>query len=82
MTSPIPVNLAFGTRVSVAELAERVATATGARPQIFHRPARPGDVRDSQADSTRLQALFPDVGPIDLEDGLGETVAWFRQTQT
>ncbi len=82
VTSPIPVNLAFGTRVSVAELAERVATATGARPQIFHRPARPGDVRDSQADSTRLQALFPDVGPIDLEDGLGETVAWFRQTQT
>ena len=79
--SPIPVNLAFGTRVSVAELAERVSAATGVRPQICHRPARPGDVRDSQADSTRLQALFPGVGPIDLELGLGETVAWFRQTQ-
>jgi UDP-glucose 4-epimerase len=82
VTSPIPVNLAFGTRVSVAELAERVATATGVHPQICYRPTRPGDVRDSQADSTRLQALFPDVGPIDLEQGLGETVAWFRRTQT
>ena len=79
--SPIPVNLAFGTRVSVAELAERVSAATGVRPQICYRPARSGDVRDSQADSTRLQALFPGVGPIDLELGLGETVAWFRQTQ-
>jgi UDP-glucose 4-epimerase len=82
VTSPIPVNLAFGTRVSVAELAERVATATGVHPQICYRPTRPGDVRDSQADSTRLQSLFPDVGPIDLEQGLGETVAWFRRTQT
>jgi UDP-glucose 4-epimerase len=82
VTSPIPVNLAFGTRVSVAELAERVAAATGMRPQICHRPARSGDVRDSQADSTRLRELFPDVGPIDLEQGLGETVAWFRRTQT
>jgi UDP-glucose 4-epimerase len=82
VTSPIPVNLAFGTRVTVAELAERVATATGMRPQICHRPTRPGDVRDSQADSTRLRALFPDAGPVDLDQGLSETVAWFRRTQT
>ena len=81
VTSPIPVNLAFGTRISIAELAGRVATATGMRPEVCHGPARPGDVRDSQADSARLQALFPDVRPVSLDEGLSETVAWFRRTQ-
>ena len=81
VTSPVPVNLAFGTRVSIVELAERVATATGVRPEVCHGPARPGDVPDSQADSARLQALFPDVRPVSLDEGLSETVAWFRRTQ-
>jgi UDP-glucose 4-epimerase len=43
-----------------------------------HAVARPGDVRDSQADTTRLHQLFPDVEPVDLESGLKATVAWFR----
>ena len=79
--SSVPVNLAFGTRVSVAELAERVGTATGVRPQVCHRPARAGDVRESQADSARFRALFPDVRPVSLDQGLSETIAWFRQAQ-
>jgi UDP-glucose 4-epimerase len=81
VTSPVPVNLAFGTRVSVAELAERVATATGVRPQVCHSPARPGDVRESQADTARFRALFPDARPVSLDQGLNETVAWLRRTQ-
>ena len=80
VTSPVPVNLAFGTRISVAELAERVAAAIGVQAEIFHGPARPGDVRDSRADNARLQALFPDVQPVSLDEGLSKTVAWFRQT--
>jgi UDP-glucose 4-epimerase len=81
VTSPVPVNLAFGTRVSVAELAERVATATGMRPQVRHRPPRPGEVRESQADCARFRALFPDARAVSLDQGLSETVAWFRQTR-
>jgi UDP-glucose 4-epimerase len=81
VTSPVPVNLAFGTRVSVGELAERVATATGMRPEVIHRPPRPGDVRESQADCSRFQALFPDAQAVSLDQGLSETIAWFRQTQ-
>jgi len=82
VTSPVPVNLAFGTRVSVAELAERVAAAVGVRPDVRHGPARPGDVLDSQADADRLRLLFPHVPPVHLDEGLKKTVAWFRQSQT
>jgi UDP-glucose 4-epimerase len=41
-------------------------------------PRRSGDVRDSQADQTRLRALFPDVEPVSLTEGLRATVEWFR----
>jgi UDP-glucose 4-epimerase len=81
VTNPVPVNLAFGTRVSVAELAERVAAATGMRPEVCHRPPRRGDVRESQADCTRFRALFPAARPVSLDQGLGATIAWFRQNQ-
>jgi UDP-glucose 4-epimerase len=81
VTNSVPVNLAFGTRVSVSELAERVATATGMRPVVRYRPPRRGDVRESQADCARFRALFPDARPVSLDQGLSETIAWFRQAQ-
>lgn len=40
--------------------------------------SRSGDVRDSQADQTRLREMFPDVEPVDLETGLRQTVEWLR----
>ncbi|MND01042.1 hypothetical protein D3C83_198720 [compost metagenome] len=43
-----------------------------------HSDPRAGDVRDSQADQTRLRGLFPDLAPIELDDGLRRTVDWFR----
>ena len=46
-----------------------------------HQPVRPGDVPHSQADSTRLLQLFPDVKPTPLEDGLAATIAWMRTQQ-
>ena len=46
--------------------------------EVDQQPARPGDVRHSQADQTRLRSQFPDVEPVDFEQGLRQTVAWFR----
>jgi UDP-glucose 4-epimerase len=78
VTCATPVNLAFGTRVSVLELAHLVAGTVGVPVEIRHEPARAGDVRHSQAATGRLRGLFPDVEPVRLADGLRETVEWFR----
>ncbi len=78
VTSPGPVNLAFGTRVSLLDLIAMLEGVVGRPLPRVHTEARPGDVRDSQADTTRLHQLFPDVEPVDLESGLKATVAWFR----
>jgi UDP-glucose 4-epimerase len=73
-----PVNLAFGTRVSLLELIGHIEDLLGAPVERAHLPMRPGDVRDSQADTTRLRSLFPDVQPVGLVDGLRATLDWFR----
>ncbi len=78
VTNPGPVNLAFGTRVSLLELIDVLEKVLGQPLERRHTTSRPGDVRDSQADQTRLRSLFPDIEPVGLEEGLRATVEWFR----
>jgi len=78
VADPEPVNLAFGTRTDLLTVIDLLEAAVGHPLEREHRPSRVGDVRDSQADSARLRALFPDIVPTPLEDGLAATVAWMR----
>lgn len=73
-----PVNLAFGSRTSLNTLIGLIGDALGIEPQVTHTEPRAGDVRDSQADNSRLRALFPDVEPVPLVEGVRATVDWFR----
>ncbi len=73
-----PVNLAFGSRTSLNSLIGLIGDALGFTLEVEHTEPRAGDVRDSQADNTRLKALFPDVEPVSLEEGVRATVDWFR----
>ena len=77
VTYPGPVNLAFGTRVSLLDLIELLEQVVGRPLPRIHTESRSGDVRDSQADQTRFRELFPGIEPVSLEEGLRATVAWF-----
>jgi UDP-glucose 4-epimerase len=79
VSDPAPVNLAFGTRVSLLELIEVLESVLGRPLERRHSEPRPGDVRDSQADQTRLRGLFPRIEPLALAEGLAATVEWFRE---
>ena len=76
VTHPEPVNLAYGTRISLLELIDRLERVLGRPLSRRHDEPRAGDVRDSQADQSRLRQLFPDVEPVDLDTGLRATVDW------
>jgi UDP-glucose 4-epimerase len=78
VTSPTPVNLAFGTRTDLLSLIAELERILDTKVAIEHIETRAGDVKHSQADSTRLQELFPDVVPTALPDALRATVDWFR----
>jgi UDP-glucose 4-epimerase len=82
VTSPGPVNLAFGTRTDLLSLIAELETVLDTRLEVEHVETRAGDVKHSQADSSRLQALFPDVVPTALPDALRATVDWFRADVT
>jgi len=58
-TSPTPANLAFGSRRSLLEVVAELEAVLGRRLEVEHRPPRAGDVRDSQADQSRLRELSP-----------------------
>jgi UDP-glucose 4-epimerase len=73
-----PVNLAFGSRVTLLELIAELEAIVGHELPCEHLPVRPGDVRHSQADQTRFEALFPGAEAVPLAEGLARTVAWFR----
>lgn len=79
VSHPEPVNLAFGTNTTLSELVTRIEDAAGLQANVHHREPRPGDVKHSQADNAVLRSLFPNVQPISLEQGLAETLAWFKE---
>ena len=78
VSSQDPVNLAFGTNVSLVKLIDLMADALGTKLHVEHVEPRTGDVRASQSDGLRMKGMFPDVRPVPIEEGLDRTIAWFR----
>lgn len=81
VTSPRPVNLAFGSCVPLVGVIGELEAILGRPLPLEHLPPRAGDVPASQADQSRLRELFPDVKPVPLADGLRATVEWIRSAQ-
>jgi UDP-glucose 4-epimerase len=81
VADPEPVNLAFGSRTDLLTLIAELEHQLGVPLEREHLAVRTGDVPHSQADSSRLRALFPDVQPTPFEDGLAATIAWMRSAR-
>jgi UDP-glucose 4-epimerase len=70
-------NVAYGQRITIKELASRICQLTGSTSEIRHLPERPGDVKHSLADVSKLLAAgFTPTA--DLPGSLSTTVDFFR----
>ncbi|MGI9602570.1 MAG: NAD-dependent epimerase/dehydratase family protein [Acidimicrobiales bacterium] len=78
ISDPDPINLAFGTRTDLLGVIAILEDVLGHTLTVEHHDSRPGDVPHSQADNQRLEQLFPGIVPVELKDGLTETVAWMQ----
>lgn len=78
VSSPEPVNLAFGSRTNLLEVIELLEELLGSSVDVEHVAPRVGDVPHSQAANDRLMSLFPSVEPVELRAGLAATIDWFR----
>jgi UDP-glucose 4-epimerase len=72
-------NLGSGTAVTVNHLVRLLEEAAGRRATVRHGPPRPGDVRNSRADTRAIGDALGFVPTVALEPGLVEYVGWLRR---
>jgi UDP-glucose 4-epimerase len=77
------MNIACGRRVTVNELATKMAQVLG-RPDLNaeHAPERKGDVKHSLADLTKAKDAIGYTPIVDIDRGLDVTCQWYRQTMS
>ncbi len=79
---PDPVNLGSAKEISIRELAELVAEATGYRGAIVWDRDRPNGQPRRSVDATRARELFGFEARTSLREGIERTVAWYRSAVT
>lgn len=72
------VNVSSGTELSVNELFARLAELTGSRFEPVYAPARPGELHRIVVDPSKAAETLGWRPATALEEGLKQTVAWFR----
>lgn len=70
-------NVACGRKITVNDLANGLIRAMGSNVTPVHVPERAGDIKDSQADSTRARKLLGWKPGVEFDEGLRRTVEWF-----
>lgn len=71
-------NIGGGSRVSINEVLELVAEATGRTLDIRREPAQKGDMRDTFADTTLAQAELGFAPTTTLADGIKAEARWLQ----
>ncbi len=72
-------NVATGTRFSLRQTFEMLASIVGYSESPEFQPERAGDVKHSLADISRSREAMDYHPEISFEQGLGMTVAWYRR---
>lgn len=75
---PDPVNLGAGREITIHELAELVAKLTGFTGKLVWDPSQPDGQPRRCLDTARARDRFGFTARTSLEDGLKQTVAWYR----
>ena len=73
------INVGCGRRASVNQIIAAANRLLGRSQHARYEPARPGDVRDSLADVTLARQVLGYEPLTQFEDGLEQTLPWYRQ---
>ncbi len=77
---PEPVNLGTGNEITIRDLAGLIANATGFRGEIVWDTTKPNGQPRRCLDTSRASDGFGFRAEASFEDGLRETVAWYRNS--
>jgi UDP-glucuronate decarboxylase len=73
-----PINVGNPSEFTMLELAEQVLRLTGSSSKLVFRPLPSDDPRQRQPDITLAQSVLDWRPKVALEDGLKETIAYFK----
>ena len=76
------INVATGHRISLIDLLDWMKKLTGSNAEPQFTEPRAGDVRDSLADISKAKRLLGYEPRVPFEQGLADTVAWYRSALT
>jgi UDP-glucose 4-epimerase len=72
------INIGSGKELSIGELHQRLTDLTGNRYDPIYAAARPGELQRIVTDASKAHELLGWTPAVELEEGLKQTVAWFR----
>ena len=75
----LPVNCGNPTEVTILQFAERIKALTGSKSDVAFRPLPVDDPKVRQPDITRAKAILGWEPRVGLDDGLRQTIEYFRQ---
>jgi GDP-L-fucose synthase len=75
---PDPVNVGTGSEISIRDLAAKIAGLTGFSGRIGWDPSKPNGQMRRRLDTTRARQAFGFAARVPLDEGLAQTVAWWR----
>ena len=76
-----PVNLGSGIEISIKDLAEEIAKATGYTGKLVWDTSKPNGQPRRCLDTTRAKEWFGFEAQMSFADGLRETVKWYRENK-
>jgi GDP-L-fucose synthase len=76
--APEPVNVGSGAEIAIRDLAGKIARLTGFSGRIAWDESKPNGQRRRRLDTSRAHAAFGFDAKIPLDEGLAQTVAWWR----
>jgi len=74
-----PVNLGAGHEIAIKDLVEMIAHLTGYSGQIQWDTTRPNGQPRRALDTSKAERLFGFKAKMPLEEGLRQTIAWYRE---
>ncbi|MCX5644425.1 MAG: GDP-L-fucose synthase [Phycisphaerae bacterium] len=77
-----PANLGAGQEIRIKDLAEKIATLTGFTGRICWDPSKPDGQPRRCLDVSRAKALFGFEAHTSFDEGLHQTIDWYRAPRT
>lgn len=76
-----PINLGAGFEITIKDLAEQIAKATGYSGELIWDTDKPGGQPRRMLDTSRAEEAFGFKAEVGFEEGLARTVEWFRENR-